>query len=875
MSAFTDLLVRLRSLLFRGREEREMAEELRFHIDRDIEERVRRGQSPEAARREASHSFGGVEGHKEAVRDARGTRPLDDLVADIRYAVRGLRRNPGFTLTGILVLGIGIGATATVYSIVHSVVLADLPYPEPDRLVRVVERNSPTNVWALSTADVVSIRERQRVFAEWGELSRAEVAVAGSGAPERILVARASSGYFRAVGIPVAKGRATQPSDETPEAPDVMVVTDAFATRRFATADAALGKTLTLDGIPHTIIGVLPPGQDELGGVRSVAWPALKLRPIVRRGPFWLRGVGRLKPGVTLEAAAADLSRISTEILPLWSDFRDSTAKLTPQPLRESIVGRSGRQVGLFAGGVALVLLLAIVNVATLVLVRASAREQELAVRVMLGARRSRVARLLVTENLLLTLAAALVGLVMAAGGIRLAIAQLPTLPRIQDVTLDWRVIALGVGAAVLSGILVSLSPIAALRSRTNLASRASGRRTDAGHRTSRTRAAFVVAEFALAWPLLVASGLLLNSFVRLQRVDPGFDPVGLVAFGVNLPAARYAEIPDILRFHALAVQRLSALPGVEAVGLASDVPPDPDYGGFDNFALVHQPVPEGQAEPSVPWYSVGSTYFSTLGIRVIDGRNFTDADTANGFPVVIVSESWARQFVPGESAVGRQLIQGGCYQCPRTTIIGVVQDVRNLGASLPMVAAYGPMTQFAGRSFEVVARLQSVTPAGMSALRNALRALDPELPLVETTVTDRVEESIADPMRWAAVLTVFAACGMGLAALGVFGLMAYSVRQRRREIGVRLALGAPPSSVIRVVVTRGMRYAAIGSAVGLGITLLLAHRIRAMLFEVSPTDVATLAGVGVLLLGSAFLASWIPARRAARIRPMEAISVE
>ena len=877
MSFIADLSVRLRSLFNRSSEEREMDEEVRFHVEREIQERIRRGEHPDVARRSAMVEFGNIGQHKEEIRDARGTRPLEELLSDIRYALRGLRRNPAFTLTGILVLGIGIGATATVYSIVHSVVLADLPYPEPERLVRVVEKNSPTNIWALSTADVMSIRERQRVFAEWGELSRAEVAISGSGTPERVVAARISSGYLRAIGIPVAKGRPILASDETSDAAAVMIVTDEFATRRFGTADVALGKALSLDGIPHTIVGVLPPGRDELGGIRSSVWPALKLPVIVRRGPFWLRGVGRLKPGVSVEAAAADLSRISSEILPLWSDFRDSTAKLTPQPLQEAIIGRSGRQVGLFAAGVALVLLLAIVNVATLVLVRASSRAQELAVRVMLGARRGRVARLLVTENLILTLSAALVGLLIALGGIRLAVRQLPSLPRINDVALDWRVIALGVVAAVISGILVSLSPIAALRERTNLASHAMGRRTDGGHRTSRLRSAFVVAEFALAWPLLVASGLLLNSFLRLQRVDPGFDPSGLVSIGVNLPASRYAENAEIIRFRELALQRLAAVPGVRSVGLASDVPPDPNYGAFDNFNLVHKPVPEGQAEPNAPWYYVNASYFATLGIDVIEGRNFTDADTAQAFPVVIVSESWARQFTPGESAVGRQLVQGGCYDCPRTTIIGVVEDVRNLGPSLPMVAVYGPTTQWVnrGQSINVLARLRSVSPATMDALRRELRAIDPDLPLVETTIDDQMEASIADPMRWAAVLTAFAACGMGLAALGVFGLMAYSVRQRRREIGVRLALGAEPSSVTWLVVARGMRYAAIGSAIGLAVTLLFVNRIQAMLFGVSPTDVLTMAVVGALLLGSAFLASWIPARRAARIRPMEAIAVD
>ena len=873
MSLFSDVMVRVRALFLRSTEDNEMDDEVRFHIERETQERVRNGQAPDVARRDALVAFGGVERFKDEVRDARGTRPLEEIGADIRYALRGLRRNPGFALTGILVLGVGIGATSTVYSVVHSVILADLPYPEPERLVRVVERNSPTNSWALSTADVVSIRERQRVFAEWGEMGLREVALSGVGTPQRIRVTPASSGYFRTVGIPVAKGRAIQAGDEAMEAPDVAVVTDAFARRELGGADGAVGRTLMLDAVAHTVVGVFPPGQDEMGGVRSEVWPALKLRPIVRRGPFWLRGLGRLKPGVTIEAAAADLSRISAEILPLWSDFRDSTAKLTPQSLRDVIVGRSLKQVSLFAGAVGLVLMLAIVNVATLVLIRASAREQELAVRVMLGARRGRLARLLITENLILTLTAAAVGLLIAFWGVDLAASQLASIPRIQNVALDWRVIVMGVGAAVVSGILVSLSPIATLRARTNLAAQATGARTDTSHRTNRMRAAFVSAQFALAWPLLVASGLLLNSFLRLQQVDPGFNPQRLVSFGVNLPSVRYSNDTLTARFQAVARERIAALPQVESVALTSDVPPDPNYGGYDNFNLVHRPVPAGQAEPSVPWYSAGTSYFSTLGIRVIGGRNFVTADTDSGAPpVVIVSESFAKEFLPGESAVGRQLVQGGCYDCPqpKTTIIGVVEDVRNLGPSQPMVAAYGPLGP--GSSMEILVRLRSSSPAAMSAVRDALRALDSELPLVETVISEKVAESTADPMRWAAVLTAFAISGLGLAALGVFGLMAYSVRQRRRELGVRLALGANPATVTRLVVSRGMRYAIIGSAIGLAITMLLVGRLRTMLFGVQPLDLTTFLVVGLLLSASALVASWIPGRRAARIRPMEAI---
>jgi predicted permease len=872
MSLFSDLLERLRALFFRSRQEREMAEELRFHVDREAAERIRAGETPETARRAALLAFGGVEQYKEGVRDARGVRPLEELGADLRYALRGLRRNPGFTATAVLVLGLGLGATTAVFSVMHAVVLANLPYPEPDRLVIVVEKNSPTNMWNISTADATAVREQQRSFEAWGEITRGEAALSGTGNPERIAVARASAGYFKAVGVPVAKGRLIEPSDEASDAPPVVIVTHALAARILGGADRALGRAITLDGISHTVVGILPPGRDELGGARAPIWPALKLPAPVRRGPFWLRGFARLKAGVTIEMAAADLAAISARILPLWSDFPDSLAKLTPIPLRDRIVGRAQGQVGLFAGAVLLVLLLAITNVATLVLVRASAREPEVAVRVMLGAGRGRIARLLVTENILLTLAAAAAGLLLASFALKLAVSQLPNLPRIQDAALDWRAVTFAVAAALLSGILVSLSPVSALSGRGGI--RTDARRAGTGRRTNAVRSALVTAEFALALPLLVGAGLLLNSFVRLSRVDPGFDPEGLVAVGVALPQARYPGDPEIQRFWQQAEQRMSVMPGARAVGLASDIPPD-NSGNYDNFNLVDHPVPAGRSEPASPWYYASSGYFGALGIPLLDGRLFTAADTGNGPPAVVVSRSWADKYFPKERAVGRQLIQGGCYDCPRTTIVGVVGDIKNLGLATPDEAVYGPVTQSNNRSMNLVVRTSAGSASALQALREVVRGLDTELPMEESTIVERFDDSLADPRRWTAVLGAFAAVGMALAALGVFGLMSYVVRQRRREIGVRLALGAQPGTVTRLIVARGMRYALLGSGIGLIMTLALTRRLGTLLFGVSPTDAATIAGVGTLLLAVALLACWLPGRRAAQIRPLEAISTE
>lgn len=871
MSFFSDAAERIKSLFLGRRQEREMAEELRFHVDREAEERLRRGATPEAARREALLAFGGVEQYKEEVRDARGTRPLEELGADFRYAVRGLRRNPGFTVTAVLVLGLGLGATTAVFSVVDSVVLAELPYPDPDRLVRVVEKNSPTNVWAISTADVTAIRVQQHSFEAWGEAQRSEVALSGTGSPEQVVIGRVSAGYFKAIGIPVAKGRAIEPRDEAADAPAVMVVTHALAERSLGGANRALGRALTLDGISHDVVGVLPPGRDDLGGLRGAAWPALKLRPPTRRGPFWLRGIGRLKPGVTVEAAAADLAAISDRLLPVWTDFRDSAAKLTPVPLREVIVGKADRQVGLFAGAVLLVLVLAITNVATLVLVRASAREPEVAVRVMLGAGRGRIARLLVTENLLLTFAAGAAGLVLAALGLKLAIALLPNLPRIQNATLDWRAVVFALSAALLSGILVSISPVAALSGR-GATLRADARRAGTGRHTNAVRGALVTAEFALALPLLVGAGLLLNSFIRLTRVDPGFDPKGIIAVTVSLTSARYPGFPELQRFWLQAEQRISEIPGATAVGLASEIPPD-ESGNNDNFNLVDHPVAAGQSEPNSPWYYVTPGYFRALNMPLLDGRVFTPADTANEHPVVMVSRSWASKYFPNEQAVGRRLVQGGCYDCPRTTIIGVVGDIKNLGLAGSAEAVYGPVYQSNPRSMSLVVKSNAAPAAALRSIRDAARALDTELPLVGTTLSARFDDSLADPRRWTAVLGAFAAAGMALAALGAFGLMSYVVRQRRREIGVRLALGARPGTVTRLIISRGMRYAVVGSAIGLVVTLALAHKIQTLLFAVSPTDAGTIAGVALLLLLAGFLACWLPGRRAARIRPIEAIS--
>ena len=873
MSILSDALERLRALLFRGRMERELDEEMQFHLERESSERIRAGMDPAAARRAARMALS-VAATKEEVRDARGVRPIEEAASDLRYALRGLTRNPGFTGTALVVLGLGLGAATTMFSVLNSVVLADLPYPEPERLLMVFEQNSPTNRWNISNADAQAIRDQQRSFEAFGAVSGFEGTISGAAGPERLRVGRATSGVFTALGVGAASGRLIEPKDEATGSPPVLVVTHALAERTLGGPGSAVGRFVMLEGVSHEVIGVLPPGRDDLVGFQVAAWTVQRLPPPVRRGPFPLRGIARLKPGVTLEQAAQDLAVISERLAGAWSDFGDKSARLTPYPLRESILGQADRHVGLFAAAVALVLLLAITNVATLALARASAREPELAVRKMLGAARGRIARLLLTESLLLTLGAAGVGLLVAFGGLEIATALAPNLPRIGEAGLDGATVLFALAASLLSGMLIALSPIAAARA-IAASLRPETRGSGTGRRAHAVRGAMVVAQFALALPLLMGAGLLLNSFLNLQRVDPGFDSSGVVAVTLALPQVRYPDQPSAVRFWQQAEQIAAQAPGAVAVGITSALPPD-NGGNVDNFNLMDYPVAAGESEHVTPWTYVTAGYFEAMGIPVLEGRLFTLADSANGPPVTVVSRAWAARYFPrGESPVGRLLVQGGCYDCPRTTIVGVVGDVKYLGLAGNGEGAYGPMPQAGARRMSLVVKSTAAPAQALRGLRENLRGLDSELAATEITLAEGLRDSLADPRRWSAMLAGFAGVSLGLAAFGVFGLMSYLVRQRRREIGLRLALGAQPGAVTRLVIRKGLTYAAIGLGLGLGLAFVEARWLRNLLFEVTPGDPRVLAGAAFLLVGAAFIASWLPGRKAARIPAVEAIQSE
>lgn len=876
MSLFTDAWQRVRAVLFRGRMERELDEELRFHLERETEEGVRRGLTPEEARRRARLRLD-VEATKEATRDARGVALLERLAGDGRFALRALRRNPGFTAGVVAILGIAIGACTTMFAVLDHVLVRDLPHPAAERLVSIHNQNSPTNIWNIGTADFQGLTARQRSFDAFGAISTTFMALSGGAtAPQQVRVGRVSEGFFRAVSARPAVGRLTEPEDDAFRAPAVVVLGDALATELFGAPHGAVGRALTLDGVSHTVIGVLPPGVSELGGRRAAAWTALQMAPPTRRGPFWMQGLGRLREGVTIDDARRELKALSREIFAQWnSDFRDTSAALVPFFLKERIVGRSRGQLGLFTAAVLLVLLVAVTNVATLMLVRASGRAGELAVREALGAGRGRLLGLVVTEAFVLTALAGAAGIVVAQLGVRLIPEIAPSLPRLWSVSLDGRGVLVAVGLAALAGLLVSVAPVSMLRRRDAASLRIDERRVGTGRATGLLRGAFVTAEFALALPLLLGACLLLNSFVRLTRVDPGFDPRGMFAVSVSLPSARYPD-STVIRFWERLEQRVAGVAGVRGAGLTTVLPPN-DAPGNSNFNLKDKPVPDGVSEPLGFRAAVSRGYFDMMGIRLLDGRGFTAGDSmttdTTARTALIVSRAWAEQYYPAESPLGKEVAIGGCWDCP-DVIVGVVENVKSVGIGATDEMMYNAIDQAGQRQAYVVVRGDGSLPLETRVL-DAIRGLDPELPLTPIRLEERVVEALSDPRRSTTILTAFASAAVLLAAVGVFALMSFMVRQRRREIGVRIALGARPGEVTRMIVRHGMRYALTGVAAGFVIALLGERWIRGMLFGVSASDPATIAVAAAGTLLAALLAAWLPGRRAARIHPVEALNAD
>jgi predicted permease len=798
---------------------------------------------------------------------------IANLLYDLRHALRLLRASPGFALVAVVTLALGIGATTAIFSVVDAVMLRPLPFSEPERLVKVWETTPEGFDFSASDPNYLDFQEQSHTFAGMAAYKQAALNLSGSGEPTRLEGMAVTHTLFPLLGVAPALGRTfLAEEDETGGNTNVAVLSHSLWVQRFGADPGVVGHTITLDRQPYTVVGVMPAGFDF---PKAEIWVPLAPSAARDRDDHWLEIVGRLKPGATLESARQDLSAVARGIGEQHPEVAGWGARL--ETLSDSIVGPRFRQTMLvLLGGVGCLLLMACLNLANLLFARATARETEIGVRAALGADRFRLVRQLLTESVVLALIGAGVGLLGARWAIDLLRSLAPVgVPRLAEVGIDGRMVAFTLALGLLTSAVFGLIP--ALRaSRVELAQtlRQGGRGADQGHR--RTRDALVVVQVALAVVLLVGAGLLMRSFLRLQSTDPGFDVERLAAVSIQLDERDYGEP---WRRNAVvndAVERIEAIPGVISAG-ATGVDP------LSGWNLVNDVTPAERAAEVGPsgylragWRPVTPGFFRTMGIPLLQGRVFSASDPWNGPPIVVISSTVAQRLWPGESAVGKQLFWGGVDGTPRT-VIGVVGDVRDVdleGTNPPLI--FLPNQEITWPSITLVVR-SAGDPAGLAAaVRQQIRAVDPNLPVPEVRpIETRFGQAAAGPRFRSLLIGAFAVIALLLAAVGVYGVTAFGVARRTREFGVRLALGASPSEVSRMVVRRGMALGVAGVGLGIVGAWWATRFLTTLLYRVSPTDAATFVAVSVLLGGVALLASYLPARRATRVDPMSALRAE
>ena len=791
-------------------------------------------------------------------------RMLQGMLRRAASATAFLVRRPGYSLTVIATLALGMGAVTATYALVRGVLLDPLPFPDADRLVLVRQQNAGGQ-WNTSVVDQQAVAESPRSFEGVAAMRSADALV---GAGERAEWASArwvTADYFRVLGLAPARGRSFAPQHDREGAPRTVVLGHAFAQRRFAGADP-LGQSLLVDGTAHTVVGVMPPGLESLPATRADFWPLLQLATPERRGPFQLATLARLRPGITLAAANQELDEISRRIFPLWqAGFQDETARLVALPLQQVVIGNAGDFLWVAFGAVLVVLLIALVNNTNLMLMRISERNRDLGVRAALGATRWRLARLLMGENLVLTLLGGVLGLALAAALLAGYQALGPALPRLADVVLDLRVAVFAAGLSVACGLVFALLPLAAGAVGGAAALLGEARGASTGRQRAGLRNALVVLEFALALPLLLATSLLLDSLQRLQRVDAGIAADNLLLAEVRLPANRYPDAAARLAFWERALPELRALPGVEAAALAGQLPPS--CGCYNNFDLVGRPAPQGN-QPQSPWVPATPALFGVLGVPLLEGRVFDSRDTAESSPVLLVSATWAERYFPGESAIGKQLYEGG-GDTP-VTIVGVVGDVKFDGLAAPGDVVFASIGQGAGGDqVHLLLRTAGEPLAQANAMRATLQRLDPAVvPANVGSMAERLGNALGNHRHWATVIAAFALSGLLLAGVGVFGVVAFHVAQRQREFGICRALGADGRRIARMVLQRGLAHAAAGIALGALLALALNRSLETLLFEVRGNDPASWLAASAVLLLAGVAACLVPARRATRVDP-------
>ena len=876
------ILKRLRALFRKEKLDRDMAEEMRFHLDERTADNRADGLKPDEARYAAQRKFGNVGVIQETARDQRGWVWLEQLRQDIGYATRSLRRNPGFGAVVILTLALGIGANTAIFSVVHAVLLRALPYREPDRVMRVLSTPGGASRGPATAPDFVEWCSGAQSFEAMAGLIFGSHNLIGSGEPERIPGARVSVNYFEVLGVTPVLGRAFASSEDQPMGARVAMIGHGLWQRRFAGDAAVLGQTLLLNNEPHTVVGVLPAALDLIANSVQIWTPlALSESELRASGNRRVAVTARLRAGVTPEQAEAEMQTIAQAIegKRLHSNKGWRVAVV---PIRDQMLGDLQSPLFTLFGAVGFVLLIACANVGNLLLARGEARQQEIALRAALGAGRLRIVRQLLTESLVLAVLGGALGLALAFLGTDALARLLPsTIPRLSQVGLNGTVLAFTIGTVLVAGLLFGVAPsLRAARAQLNDGLKSGGRSGTA--RGGRLRTGLVVTEVALALMLLIGAGLFVRSFQRILSVDTGLRRETVVALQTSLPEVRYQTPASVVAFGDTVHERLAVLPDLQSAALTSHVPLG--SGGLSISVTIFGRAPvEPQKVSNANYRAVTPGYFSTLGIPVVAGRDLSERDRANTTRVVVINQTMALQFWPGENPIGARFTLDDGEKEP-AEVVGVVGDVRHFGPTadvrpeffVPFAQGRESFWRFVNRTFYVVARPRGDPGVALAAVRRAIWSVDAELPLYRNSTLEAFHrETMAMPRVYSTLLGGFALTALLLAAIGIYGVMAYTVAQRTREIGVRIALGASARDVLKLVVGDGARLTLLGVGLGLLGAFGLTRLIASQLYAVSATDPQVFGGLAALLLAIALFACWLPARRAAKVDPMVALRSE
>ena len=871
---------RLRAIFRRDALEQELDEELLYHLDRQIEQYLASGMSASDARRAALRSVSGLEQRREECRDTRGVNLMDHLSKDLAFAIRQLRKNPGFTCTAVFVLALGMCASLAIFAFVDAALLQPLPYRDTAHLLGVYETNALFPFSNLSYPDYLDWKQRNQVFQSFDIYNGRGFRLDLPGGAQQVRGARVTDGFFRTLGVTPLLGRDFFAGEDLRSAPATALLSYAAWQQRYGGRSDVVGQSVTLTGTPYTIVGVLPRNFHFALLGRPEFWVPFRAEEgtcDVRRSCHGTFGVGRLRDGVSLEAARSNLKAIAAQLEKEYpSSNRDQGANVTL--LADAIVGLIRPILLVLLSGAALLLLIAGVNVAGLLLVRSESRRREIAVRTALGASRWRLATQFATESLLLAGTGGALGLFAAYFAVRLLRSLvsadfLAAMPFLDGLGLHGRVIAAAAAIAALAAVLLVLPPSLRIWSPELRSGLAEASRGSAGTVWRKLGSRLVVLELATAMVLLAGAGLLGQSLYRLLHVGLGVRPEHLVTMDVVAPNERYGKAPQSIAVARLVAARVADLPGVESVGIAENGVPLSGNGNTTWFHILGRPW-HGE-HYDVPERDVTPAYFTALGARLLRGRYFTERDDASAPPVGIINRASERSYFPNEDPIGKQLVEG------RTNIeiVGVVDDIREgpLDAPIPPVL-YRPFSQNPDNYFSVVARTTQDERPLLPLLASTIRGIDPGIvPLRGNTMTARIQESpsayLHRSMAW--LVGGFAAIALLLGVVGLYGIVAYSVSQRGREIGIRMALGAEPASICGMVLREAGWLVIFGTVLGAASAVGAATLMRSLLFGVRTWDIPTLAAVAILLAASALLASLIPARRAASVNPVEALRAE